>query len=56
MKLNRNTHQNVLDGDLLWRYPNLELGEQKRLAKQIGTTVEQIMDNLLEIDLAMQII
>lgn len=38
------------------RFCSLEVGEQKRLARQIGTTVEQIIDNLLEIDLGMEIL
>jgi hypothetical protein len=51
-KLLRNLHSNVLDGDLLYQYPALDLADQRRLARQIGTTPEQIFDNLLELKLA----
>jgi hypothetical protein len=41
-----------LDGELLWRYVCLEASQQKELARQIGTTADQILDNLLMVDLS----
>lgn len=48
-KLVRNRRPNILDGELLWKYLSLKLSDQRRLAQQIGTTPEQIYDNLFEI-------
>lgn len=43
-----NPQKNILDGDLLYEYLNLSLAEKQDLAKRIGTTREQILDDLLE--------
>eukprot|EP01116_Phalansterium_solitarium_P001407 TRINITY_DN11208_c0_g3_i1.p1 TRINITY_DN11208_c0_g3~~TRINITY_DN11208_c0_g3_i1.p1 ORF type:complete len:1483 (+),score=557.48 TRINITY_DN11208_c0_g3_i1:140-4588(+) len=51
-RLVRNMHQGVLDGVLLQKFLHLELMEQRRMARQIGTTPEQIIDNLLEVSLS----
>ena len=40
----------MLDGELLWRYPQLSCKERSDFAKQIGTTQAQIMDDLKEMD------
>jgi hypothetical protein len=32
-----------------FRYVSLDLSDQRKLARQIGTTAEQIVENLLEI-------
>lgn len=53
-KLIRNVYQNVLDGDLIFKYIHMDYTEQKKLAKQIGTTPEQIIDNLQELAYATQ--
>jgi len=37
----------VLDGNLLWRYAILSLNDQRDLAMQIGSSVDQIMQDLL---------
>ncbi|RUS19169.1 hypothetical protein BC937DRAFT_87899 [Endogone sp. FLAS-F59071] len=39
----------ILDGDLILQFPNLALNRQKEMTKQIGTTVERIMEDLVEV-------
>lgn len=46
------TKQNMLDGTLLWRFVGLDARTQHDLTRAIGTTVERVMSNLLDIDLA----
>lgn len=41
---------NILDGELLWRYPQLSSKEKTDFAKQIGTTPAQILEDLKEVD------
>lgn len=50
-RLHHDLQRNVLDGDLLWRYLSLDRTHQKDLARQIGSTPDTIIDNLLENDL-----
>lgn len=45
-----NPHKSILDGDLLWKYLNLSVMEKCELAKKIGTTADQVMEDLSEID------
>ncbi|XP_072014167.1 cleavage and polyadenylation specificity factor subunit 1-like isoform X2 [Amphiura filiformis] len=45
-----NPHKNILDGDLLWKFTHLGVVEKNELAKKIGTTVEQIMDDLMDVE------
>jgi cleavage and polyadenylation specificity factor subunit 1 len=40
----------VLDGELLWRYIQLSGKEKADFAKQIGTSVAQILEDLKEVD------
>ncbi|CAH1761431.1 3424_t:CDS:10 [Entrophospora sp. SA101] len=49
MRLAINPSKGILDGDLLFQFPNLALHRQREMTKQIGTTVERIMDDLLAI-------
>ena len=42
--------RNILDGELLWRYPQLSSKEKTDFAKQIGTTQAQILEDLKEMD------
>jgi len=51
-KMSHNHHRKILDGELLWKYAFLERSKQDELAQLTGTTTEEILDNLLEIDLA----
>ena len=41
--------RNMLDGELLWRYPLLSNKERFDFAKQIGTNQNQVSDDLLSI-------
>lgn len=45
-----NSQHNLIDGDLVWKYLNLTHGEQSIVAKRMGTTPDQIIEDLLEID------
>ncbi|CAG8596773.1 4454_t:CDS:10 [Cetraspora pellucida] len=42
-----NPAKGILDGDLLIQFPNLVLHRQREMTKQIGTTIERILDDLL---------
>jgi len=44
-----NPSKNILDGDLLFKYLNLALNEKMELAKKIGTSTKQVIDDLQEI-------
>ncbi|CAM9851826.1 unnamed protein product, partial [Choristocarpus tenellus] len=43
--------KNMLDGTLLWRFVGLDAQTQHDLTRAIGTTVDRVMGNLLDIDL-----
>ncbi|WAR13668.1 CPSF1-like protein [Mya arenaria] len=45
-----NSHKNILDGELLWKFLHLSVLERNEMAKRIGTTVEQLVEDLMEID------
>lgn len=45
-----NPQKNILDGDLLCMYLNLSSSEKHDLAKRIGTSRDQLLDDLLEIE------
>ena len=45
-----NTSKNIIDGDLLWKYTYLGFKERNDLAKQIGTSSVQIMEDLRSIE------
>ncbi|XP_071082054.1 cleavage and polyadenylation specificity factor subunit 1-like [Haliotis cracherodii] len=47
-----NPHKNILDGELLWKYLHLSILEKNEISKRIGTSTDQIMDDLMEIDRA----
>ncbi|XP_067935054.1 cleavage and polyadenylation specificity factor subunit 1-like [Watersipora subatra] len=49
-KLLQNSQHNLIDGDLVWKYLGLTHDEQTTLAKRMGTTPDQIIEDLLEID------
>ena len=42
--------KNVIDGDLLWKFLNLGIKERNELAKQIGSSSSQIIDDLMDIE------
>ena len=45
-----NSQHNLIDGDLVWKYLSLTHSEQASVAKRMGTTPDQIAEDLLEID------
>lgn len=45
-----NPHRLILDGDLIWKFLHLSLNERIEVARRLGTGVEQIVDDLMEID------
>lgn len=47
--LSQQTSRNVLDGDLIHHYLFLSLPERQELAKRLGTSNEQICDDLIEL-------
>jgi len=46
-----NTTKPVLDGELLYQFMMLPVHRQRDFAKSIGSSVERIMDDLLEVEL-----
>lgn len=49
-KYQMNPTRNVVDGDLVWRYLYLPSNEKMEVAKKIGTRVEEILWDLLDIN------
>eukprot|EP00474_Spongospora_subterranea_P003398 CRZ03856.1 hypothetical protein [Spongospora subterranea] len=47
-----NVARNIVDLDFLLEYTNLDLIQQQKMAAGIGTTPEQIIDNLLQLQLS----
>ncbi|XP_014670530.1 PREDICTED: cleavage and polyadenylation specificity factor subunit 1-like isoform X2 [Priapulus caudatus] len=45
-----NQNRNILDGDLLWKFLHLSMGERTELCKKIGTTSDQIIEDLQDAD------
>ena len=41
--------RNVLDGSLLWRFNGLDVRDQRRLTRAIGTTTREVLRSLAEI-------
>ena len=46
---NNERKKGVIDGDLVSQFVDLPIADQEDLASAIGSTVELIMDNLLEL-------
>ncbi|XP_048576873.1 cleavage and polyadenylation specificity factor subunit 1 isoform X2 [Nematostella vectensis] len=47
-----NPHRNVLDWQLLFKYMHLSFMERQEVARKIGTTPAQIMDDMMDIERA----
>eukprot|EP00918_Siedleckia_nematoides_P034908 GHVU01075909.1.p1 GENE.GHVU01075909.1~~GHVU01075909.1.p1 ORF type:complete len:397 (-),score=43.80 GHVU01075909.1:410-1447(-) len=45
-----NPQKNILDGDLLWKYLHMSQVERNEFARKIGTTADQLLDDLSEIE------
>lgn len=53
---NNDRKKGVVDGDLVLKYSNMSISEQEDLASSIGSTVDLILDNLLEISCAASVL
>lgn len=49
-RLSTNPARCILDGDLLWMFLTLPMNEKQEVAKKIGTKMEEILADLMEID------
>lgn len=45
-----NPARGIIDGDLVWRYLLLPNNEKADVAKKIGTRVQEIIEDIIEID------
>jgi cleavage and polyadenylation specificity factor subunit 1 len=53
---NNDRKKGVIDGDLVMKFADLARADQEDLASAIGSTVEMILDNLLELRCATMIL
>eukprot|EP00455_Lapot_gusevi_P007442 TRINITY_DN13177_c0_g1_i3.p1 TRINITY_DN13177_c0_g1~~TRINITY_DN13177_c0_g1_i3.p1 ORF type:complete len:166 (-),score=23.71 TRINITY_DN13177_c0_g1_i3:34-531(-) len=44
--------KNIVDGELLLQFLSLDMYQQRKLARLVGTSADHIIDSLLEIDLS----
>ena len=49
-KLSNNPSRCIVDGELLWSFLNLPINEKQDVAKKIGTKMEEIIADLVEIN------
>lgn len=49
-KLLYNPVRGVLDGNVLWQYLHLPLPEKKEVAKKVGASVDDLINELREVD------
>lgn len=49
-RLPMNPSRCIVDGDLIWSFLNLPVNEKQEVAKKIGTKMEEILTDLVEID------
>lgn len=49
-RLPTNPSRCVVDGDLVWSFLNLPINEKQEVAKKIGTKMEEIISDLMEIE------
>lgn len=49
-RLPTNPARAILDGDLIWMFLGLPINEKQEVAKKIGTKMEEILADLMEID------
>jgi len=50
LKFQKNIKKNIIDGQLLWKFLNLNSIQQKELARVIGTNVQIIISYIMEIE------
>ncbi|CAG8474587.1 7722_t:CDS:10 [Paraglomus occultum] len=53
LRLLQNPVKSILDGDLIFEFPSLAQNRQREMTKQIGTSVERVMDDLLTMQIAL---
>lgn len=46
----QNPTRSILDGDLIWMFLYLPINEKQEVAKKIGTKMEEVMADLMEIN------
>ena len=46
----RNPNRGIVDGDLVFQFPGLPAAARAELARKIGTSAEEILDDLAELD------
>ncbi len=51
----RKIHSTVVDGELVWKFLYLDWLEQRKIARSVGMTTEQILEMIQEISVAMKI-
>jgi hypothetical protein len=50
--MNKSTKtKNIIDGRIIWRFVDLDKVAQRKISLSIGSTVDTILDTLLEVDL-----
>lgn len=49
-RLLSNAAKGIVDGELVWSFLNLPATERWEIAKKIGTKVDEIVDDLLDIE------
>lgn len=54
-RLPMNPSRCIVDGDLIWSYVSLPVNEKQEVAKKIGTKMEEIIADLIEIENATSI-
>eukprot|EP01113_Clastostelium_recurvatum_P046313 TRINITY_DN8102_c0_g1_i1.p1 TRINITY_DN8102_c0_g1~~TRINITY_DN8102_c0_g1_i1.p1 ORF type:complete len:1020 (+),score=267.51 TRINITY_DN8102_c0_g1_i1:157-3060(+) len=50
VQMSQETKRNILDGVLLWKYPYLDRAMQTEIAQSVGSTPDQLMNVLNEMD------
>jgi cleavage and polyadenylation specificity factor subunit 1 len=45
-----NAARGIVDGELVWQFMNLPIQERWDVAKKIGTKVDDILDDMLDIE------
>ncbi|CAG8532395.1 3944_t:CDS:10 [Paraglomus brasilianum] len=53
LRLLQNPVKSILDGDLIFEFPSLAQNRQREMTKQIGTSVERVMDDLLTMQIGL---
>uniref|UniRef100_A0A914VZR8 Cleavage/polyadenylation specificity factor A subunit C-terminal domain-containing protein n=1 Tax=Plectus sambesii TaxID=2011161 RepID=A0A914VZR8_9BILA len=48
--LTQQSSRNIVDGDVVWEFVYLSAPEKLEIAKRLGTTKQQLMDDLIELE------